>query len=410
MIGCSCKCIKLGSMLVLTGPVHCLLCPVCGAAGVVAGLRGCVVTQVACGAAHTLALTADGRVYACGFNGQGALGTSDEQDRLYPVLVQGLPSCMQVAAAASSMALSSAGEVYMWGGAAGRQLQSAYNTALTGRDSSSNTDLAADAGTGHSSSMQKHLVPWLAGVKAVHITCGVDTAAAVSSTGEVLLWGSRQCLPDSMLGTSQALACNKPPPAATTAAAALTGDGASVPGHMSTTAAATAPGAQSGNTAVHAAASGSTREQHIRVQLSVQTSGAVHVVLTYQQAPINSATEAAALPTPQHAASTEAAAAASACKQSQGQGQPCPGKGPDSYSAVGALPGRWAERNSTGHSTEGTRERSTCGFEPQQEPVADVVCGASHHVVLCQASQHFPSSGGQPCRLRQWWCHTITCT
>jgi len=364
---------------------------VCGAAGVVAGLRGCVVTQVACGAAHTLALTADGRVYACGFNGQGALGTGDEQDRLYPVLVQGLPSCIQVAAAASSMALSSTGDVYMWGGAAGRQLQSAHNTAQTARDSSSNTSLAADAGTGHSSCMQKHLVPWLAGVKA--ITCGVDTAAAVSSTGEVLLWGSRQCLPESMLGTSQALACNKPSPGAITAAAAVTtGDGASVPGYMSRPAGAATDG-QAGGTAVHAAAPGAAREQLVKVQLSVLTSGAVQVVLTCQLAPISSAPEAAAgSPTPQQAASTEAAAAAGACKHSQGQGLPCP----DGSSAVGALPGSWPVQNSTGRSTE----RSTCGFEPQQEPVADVVCGASHHVVLCQASQHLPSSGEQPYRLQ----------
>jgi hypothetical protein len=33
------------------------------------------------------------------------------------------------------------------------------------------------------------------------------------------------------------------------------------------------------------------------------------------------------------------------------------------------------------------------GFDPQEEPVADMVCGASHQVVLCQASQHVPSQG-----------------
>jgi hypothetical protein len=33
-------------------------------------LRGCPAVQVACGSAHTLALMADGRVFAWGYNGQ----------------------------------------------------------------------------------------------------------------------------------------------------------------------------------------------------------------------------------------------------------------------------------------------------------------------------------------------------
>lgn len=56
---------------------------------VIGGLRGCTVVQVACGTAHTLALTTDGRVYAWGYNGQGAVGTGDDQDRLVPTLVGG---------------------------------------------------------------------------------------------------------------------------------------------------------------------------------------------------------------------------------------------------------------------------------------------------------------------------------
>lgn len=55
---------------------------------VVGGLRGANMTAVACGTAHTLALTNDGRVYAWGYNGNGALGLSDMDNRLVPVQVR----------------------------------------------------------------------------------------------------------------------------------------------------------------------------------------------------------------------------------------------------------------------------------------------------------------------------------
>eukprot|EP00775_Hariotina_reticulata_P013381 gene13381-13508_t len=77
---------------------------------VLGALRGCPAVQAACGSAHTLALMADGRVFAWGYNGQGALGTGDTEDRLLPTVVPGLPPCVQIAAAAASMALSHAGQ------------------------------------------------------------------------------------------------------------------------------------------------------------------------------------------------------------------------------------------------------------------------------------------------------------
>ena len=50
-------------------------------------LRGETVSRAACGSAHTLALTADGRVYAFGYNGRRALGLGDAVDRLVPTRV-----------------------------------------------------------------------------------------------------------------------------------------------------------------------------------------------------------------------------------------------------------------------------------------------------------------------------------
>jgi alpha-tubulin suppressor-like RCC1 family protein len=59
----------------------------------VAGLASQQVVAAACGSAHTLALTAEGSVYAFGYGGHGALGLGGTDNRLVPELVPGLPPC-----------------------------------------------------------------------------------------------------------------------------------------------------------------------------------------------------------------------------------------------------------------------------------------------------------------------------
>ena len=148
-------------------------------------LRGKPVIAAAAGSAHTLALTADGRVYAFGYNGRGALGLPGGSGGgaggaaacLVPVQVPGLLPCCAVAAGAASMALGVGGEVYVWGECAPPGLAPSGGPACDRR-------LAPVAA--------------LAGASARSIACGVDVAAAVTDDGALALLGSRDAMPPSL--------------------------------------------------------------------------------------------------------------------------------------------------------------------------------------------------------------------
>lgn len=46
-----------------------------------------MVIQIACGYAHTLALTDEGLIYAWGANSYGQLGTGNKSNQAWPVLI-----------------------------------------------------------------------------------------------------------------------------------------------------------------------------------------------------------------------------------------------------------------------------------------------------------------------------------
>ena len=69
------------------------------------------------GVGHSLALRADGTVWAWGWNGYGQLGDGTTSDRLRPVPVPGLTGVVAVAGGAfHSLALKGDGTVWAWGG------------------------------------------------------------------------------------------------------------------------------------------------------------------------------------------------------------------------------------------------------------------------------------------------------
>ncbi|MFM2166724.1 MAG: hypothetical protein RIS79_1095 [Verrucomicrobiota bacterium] len=142
-------------------------------------LSGKTITAIVSSAtaAHTLALTSDGKVYAWGENTEGQLGDNSTTSYPYPVAVDmtgALLGKTVVALAAGyqhSLALTSDGGLYAWG-----------------------SNFAGELGTGSTSDS---LVPVavdtsgvLSGKTIVQIQAGWSTSAVLDSTGQVYTWGA----------------------------------------------------------------------------------------------------------------------------------------------------------------------------------------------------------------------------
>ncbi|XP_072902010.1 RCC1 and BTB domain-containing protein 1-like isoform X1 [Hemitrygon akajei] len=82
-------------------------------------LQGICVLQIACGYAHTLALTDDGLLYAWGANAVGQLGSGNRLNQMVPVLIAlEKERIVEIAACHltnTSAAKTQSGQVYMWG-------------------------------------------------------------------------------------------------------------------------------------------------------------------------------------------------------------------------------------------------------------------------------------------------------
>ncbi|XP_067848698.1 RCC1 and BTB domain-containing protein 1-like isoform X2 [Heptranchias perlo] len=89
-------------------------------------LQGMCVLQIACGYAHTLALTDEGLLYAWGANTYGQLGSGNKTNQLVPVLIiLEKERIVEIAACHSthtSAAKTQGGQVYMWGQCRGQSV------------------------------------------------------------------------------------------------------------------------------------------------------------------------------------------------------------------------------------------------------------------------------------------------
>lgn len=146
-------------------------------------LTGKLIIQVACGSAHTLALTSDGQVYAWGENSSGQLGDGSSITRNAPVAVNissgssalfGKSVVAISAGAFHSLALCSDGSVVGWGSNGSGQLGD--GTATTQRSSA----VSVDTATGSSA---------LFGKSVVAISAGANHSLALCSDGAVIGWG-----------------------------------------------------------------------------------------------------------------------------------------------------------------------------------------------------------------------------
>jgi uncharacterized protein (TIGR03118 family) len=152
----------------------------------VTALAGQTVVDVATGTSHTLALTADGQVYAWGAARQGQLGSPDALDAsgnpltrvLSPVLVEGLPdNVVNVSASTlTSYAITADGRVFGWG-------EGRFGQLLQGTDNGDGTFQPATANA---------LAPVeLLGLpdNVVDVKGGARWAVALTADGDVYAWG-----------------------------------------------------------------------------------------------------------------------------------------------------------------------------------------------------------------------------
>lgn len=104
----------------------------------IAALQGVSVVQVACGYAHTLALTDEGFVYAWGANSYGQLGTGNKSNQALPILINTDKERMVEVAAChtshTSAAKTQSGQVLMWGQCRGQAVSSPHLTHFSSTD------------------------------------------------------------------------------------------------------------------------------------------------------------------------------------------------------------------------------------------------------------------------------------
>ena len=155
------------------------------------------IVMVATGDRHSLALRDDGTVYAWGANrnGQVGSGTTAEATVYYPIKVVGpdgtgeLDNIVAIASGANhSLALTADGEVYAWGSNIYGQLGNGENSESADNDATSVPQKV----------LAPNMLTYLTGI--VQIAAGGNFSLALAADGTVYTWGNNQ---GSQLGNGQ---------------------------------------------------------------------------------------------------------------------------------------------------------------------------------------------------------------
>ncbi|KAK1176357.1 putative E3 ubiquitin-protein ligase HERC1 isoform X1 [Acipenser oxyrinchus oxyrinchus] len=129
------------------------------------------VGQVACGSSHTIAVAQDGRVgWSFGGGDNGKLGHGDTNRVYRPKVIealQGLSIRKVCAGSQSSLALTSAGQVFAWG-----------------------CGSCLGCGSSETTALKPRLIEELSATKIIDISCGDSHCLALSHENEVYAWGN----------------------------------------------------------------------------------------------------------------------------------------------------------------------------------------------------------------------------
>ena len=192
-------------------------------------LRGVHVADIACGTGHSLVVSEEGDVYAWGWNSKGQCGLPSDAGRddavCTPTMLGsllGLRVCGVACGAAHSLAVTVNGEVLSWGlGGSGQLGHGDYGSTPTPRrisGLSSEVVIGVACGFGHSVVLSRsgalHAWGWnrdgqlgvgdmenraspqriaLAATQMQHVACGGGHSAVVSTNGELYCFGSGSC-------------------------------------------------------------------------------------------------------------------------------------------------------------------------------------------------------------------------
>lgn len=147
----------------------------------ISGLQEEIISQIVCGASHSLALTNKGQVYAWGKNTQGQCGQGNLEDQLKPMVVKRLAelSIVQITAGwEHSISLTQDGKMYSWG---------------CGYKDNRRGIIPPVLGLGHSECRPiPELISSIESTKIVSIASGWDHCLALDEKGKLLSWGSGQ--------------------------------------------------------------------------------------------------------------------------------------------------------------------------------------------------------------------------
>ncbi|XP_051773057.1 probable E3 ubiquitin-protein ligase HERC1 isoform X4 [Ctenopharyngodon idella] len=129
------------------------------------------VGQVACGSSHTIAVAQDGRiVWSFGGGDNGKLGHGDTNRVYRPKVIEALHGFIirkVCAGSQSSLALTSAGQVFAWG-----------------------CGSCLGCGSSETTSLRPRLIEELSITKVIDISCGDSHCLALSHENEVFAWGN----------------------------------------------------------------------------------------------------------------------------------------------------------------------------------------------------------------------------